>query len=248
MIKTSGLFNTWPHSRYGRFETRRMSRRFFLLLLVIYPITVLADGEWNRVSDDDGVTLYNRTLKGRAASEVKGTCVVDRPIEAVASLLSDIASYPKWFFRCIQSRKIPHTNSADFHFLLYVVIDTPWPFADRDVVYQVETTIDHAAQKVIVRSTAIHAPWVAPKTNTVRITDSQLQWTLEQQSSAQTRITFINRTHAAGFWGDVISDSGVHATTLYSLKKLKRLLKSSHSHRGTSITGHGAFSRMVMPI
>jgi uncharacterized protein YndB with AHSA1/START domain len=226
-----------------------MSKRFFFFLLfVIYSMTVLADGEWNWVSDDDGVTLYARALKGRSTSEVKGTCVVDRPIEAVASLLSDIASYPKWFFRCIQSHKIPSEDSADSHFLLYVVIDTPWPFADRDVVYRVETTIDHAAQKVVVHSTAIHAPWIAHKTNAIRITDSQLQWTLQQQSSGQTRITFINRTHAAGFWGDYISDSGTHATTLHSLKNLKSLLKRGYSHKGTSITGHGAFSRMVIPI
>ena len=226
-----------------------MSRRFFIVLLfVIYPTIVLSDGEWNWVSDDDGVTLYARALKGRSISEFKATCVVDRPIEAVASVLSDIASYPKWFFRCVQSYKIPSEDSTDFNFLLYVAIDTPWPFADRYAVYRVVTTIDYAARKAVVYGTAINAPGVAHKTNAVRIADSQLQWTLQQQNSGQTRITFINRTHAAGYWGDYISDSGAHATTLHSLKNLKKILKPGYSHKGTSITGQGAFSRMVIPI
>ena len=196
------------------------------------------DDGWNLVAEEDGVALYTRTLENGSTSEIKGVCIAERPIETVGWVLSDVASYPKWFFRCHQSRKIPAQNDTDLSFLLHIVIDTPWPFADRDVVYRVVTTIDSAGGKVVVQSTAVKTQLVALKKDYVRITDSKLQWILERLSAGQTRITFINRTHAAGLWGDVISNPGTQATTLHSLKNLKTLLASQsftqrHQHHRT---------------
>ena len=199
-------------------------RIVIILLLMVYPLILGADGDWNLITDDDGIALYTRSLRDNSTSEFKGICVVDRPIETVGSVLSDVASYPDWFFRCIQSHKIPTEDSSDLDFLLYVAIDTPWPFTHRDAVYKVVTTIDHAAGKVVVRCATSKAQRVPRRKNFVRITDSRLQWILERLSAGQTRITFINRTHAAGSWGDYISNSGTRATTLHSLKNLQKLL------------------------
>ena len=227
-----------------------MVKRLVIIILLglIYPLTITGSDVWNLVSEDNGLRLYSKVRHGAVTSEYKGVCRVNHPIETVASVLSDISSYPKWFFRCVQSRKIPTQASTDLNFLLYVVIDTPWPFLDRDVVYKVVTFIDATAGKIVVRSTAVETSLMRPQKNYVRITDSDLQWILEQRTDGQTQITFINRTHAAGYWGDIISGSGARATTLHSLENLKERLKMLYSHRGTNKTGHGAFSRIVIPI
>jgi hypothetical protein len=203
-----------------------INRIVVIFIFVIHSLTAMANDDWNLVSDHDGIALYTRALKGHTTSEFKGVCVANHPIETVGSILSDIGAYPRWFFRCIQSHKIPAPDSSDHNFLLYIAIDTPWPFSDRDAVYRVTTTIDSASGKVVVHSTALKAHHVAPIKNYVRITDSHLQWILERLSAAKTRITFINRTHAAGSWGDYISNSGIRATTLNSLRNLKKMLQS----------------------
>jgi hypothetical protein len=211
MIKIFGRFSQW-------FVT--------ILIFSAYAFMAVGDDGWNLLVDEDGVALYTRATADDATSEIKGVCVVERPLETVGRVLSDVASYPKWFFRCHQSRKIPAQDSTDLNFLLYIAIDTPWPFVDRDVVYKVVTTIDDAAGKVIVHSTAVKTQTLARRNDYVRITNSKLQWIFEKLSAGQTRITFINHTHAAGLWGDYISYSGARATTLYSLKNLKKLLDS----------------------
>jgi hypothetical protein len=59
----------------------------------------------------------------------------------------------------------------------------------------------------------------------VRITDSVHRWILESVSSAHTRITFINRTNAAGLFANYISDPGTRDTTVRSLKNLIKIAK-----------------------
>jgi hypothetical protein len=139
--------------------------------------------------------------------------------------LSDIASYPKWFFKCVEARKIPTENSSQLHFFLYVAIDTPWPFSDRDVVYKTAVTIDYASEKVVILSIALKTPLIPLRRQYVRITDSEHQWILEKISKNRTRITFINRTNAAGPFANYLSNAGTRDTTLHSLENLKKILQ-----------------------
>ena len=64
------------------------------LLILIHPLVLTADGDWNFVADDDGITLYTRMPKDHSTAEFKAVGVVDHPIEKVGLALSDISSYP----------------------------------------------------------------------------------------------------------------------------------------------------------
>jgi hypothetical protein len=193
-----------------------------ILLFIIFPVSSVADGDWKLIVDQDGIALYAREVSGHAEAQFKGVCLVNRPLEAVGTILADIASYPKWFFKCIEAQKIPAENSSELHFFLYVAIDTPWPFSDRDAVYKTEIAIDYALGKVVVRSTALKEPLIPLRRQYVRVTDSEHQWILEKISADRTRITFINRTNAGGPLANYISNPGIRETTVHSLKNLKK--------------------------
>jgi len=197
-------------------------RIIIILLLIIFPVSSVADGDWKLIVDQDGIALYAREVSGHAEAQFKGVCIVNRPLEAVGSIMSDIASYPKWFFKCIEAQKIPAENPSELHFFLYVAIDTPWPFSDRDAVYKTEIAIDYALGKVVVRSTALKEPLIPLRRQYVRVTDSEHQWILEKISADSTRITFINRTNAGGPLANYISNPGIRDTTVHSLKNLKK--------------------------
>jgi hypothetical protein len=201
-------------------------------IIIILPFMVLAaisgaGDQWKLIADKDGITLYARAVSDQPQVQFKGVCIVRHPIDAVGAVLSDVGSYTKWFFKCIEARKIPTENSSELHFFLYVAIDTPWPFSDRDVVYKTDVTIDYASGKVFVQSVALKSPFVQLKKQYVRISDSEHQWILERISADLTRITFINRTNAAGPFANYLSNSGVRDTTIHSLQNLKKILNHS---------------------
>ncbi|MGD9079822.1 MAG: hypothetical protein PVG96_10790 [Desulfobacterales bacterium] len=192
---------------------------------MVLPVISGAGGQWQTIVERDGITLYAREVSGHSEMQFKGICMVSRPLAPVISVLSDTASYPQWFFRCIEANKIPTKNPSQFHFLLYVAIDTPWPFADRDVLYKTEAKVDFAAGKVVIDSKALKTPLIPLKRQYVRITDSEQQWILERISVDRTRITFINRTNAAGPFSYFISNPGIRETMIHSLINLTKILK-----------------------
>ena len=191
------------------------------LIVIILPVISVADSDWTLITEEDGVALYAREISGHPEAQFKGICIVDRPIEAVGNILSDIASYPKWFFKCIEARKIPAENSSELHFFLYVVFDAPWPFLDRDVIYVTNITIDYASAKVVIYSTALKESLIPLRSQYVRITDSEHQWILERISADRTRVTFINRTNVGGSFANYLSNPCIRDATINTLKKLK---------------------------
>ena len=203
----------------------RIERIIIVLTLMFSAVISDAGGQWQLIVERDGITLYAREVSGHSEMQFKGVCTVSQPLVSVISLLSDTASYPRWFFRCIEANKIPTQNPSEFHFFLYVAIDTPWPFTDRDVLYKTEVKIDFASGKVVIQSIALETPLIPLKRQYVRITDSEQQWILERISVDRTRITFINRTNAAGPFADFISNPGIRETMIHSLTNLIKILK-----------------------
>ena len=201
------------------------------LILIACPLILVAGSDWELADNEEGVALYSRTVSGRAELQFKSVGLVNQPLEAIGAVLSDIRSYARWFFKCIDAKKISVENTSELNFYLYIAIDTPWPFSDRDVVFNTNVAIDYDLGKVIIKSTAVAEPLVSLKSGYVRITDSEHQWLLEKVSSQQTRITFINRTQAAGPFSNYISNPGTRDTTFHSLKNLIDRLKDLQQGR-----------------
>ena len=162
MIRIFGHFNNALPQPFLRLRIRGIRYQIVIVFVFLsHPFSLFASDGWNFITEDDGIALYSRILKGYSSTEFKGICIIDRPIESVGSFLSEVAAYPEWFFRCIQSYKIRAKNSSDLNFLLYVAIDAPWPFSDRHVVYRVVTAVDRVAGDLIsirgTRATTLHS-------------------------------------------------------------------------------------------
>jgi hypothetical protein len=200
----------------------------FLRLLICVCILLIADQtvysaqeKWIFINQDQGVTMHSRKVAGRAESEFRGSSTIDQPVEVVGAVLAAIPSFTRWFYKCIQARKIPDKTSTDLNFLIYIVIETPWPLWNRDVVYATATTIDIASGNIKIQGHARQDAAVPIRKDHVRITDSELQWTLERLDSNQTMVTFTKRINAGGNLGSYLSDAGCKKTVFSSLVNMR---------------------------
>jgi len=196
---------------------------FFVIISVSYPTALLANEGWKLIEDDEGVAVYVRQLEGDSASQFKGVCVVNRPIEIVAAILADIAAYPEWFYKCIEAKKIPKNDSTDLDFIIYMAIKAPWPLLDRDALFHVKTAIDYDSEKVTINSVALKEPLVPIQEDYVRITDAEQQWILEKNTAKATRVIFTNRTDAGGSVSSFISGLGSRKSVYHSLINMKEI-------------------------
>jgi hypothetical protein len=192
----------------------------FSILLIAAGTSASSDEEWAFVENSQGVTIHSRKLADHAESEFKGIRVYNQPVETIAAVLADIPSYPRWFFNCIQARKIPDKSSTHLNFQLYIVVKTPWPLWNRDVIYATESRIDIPSGKIMVWGKAVQDAVIPIKENHVRVTDSALKWVLERLDDSRTMVTFTQRINAGGSIGSYLSDVGCRKTIFESLVKL----------------------------
>ena len=208
-------------------ETKVSITRARILFLVIIIILVFGQGakfaqaDWELVKDKDEVKIYARDIKGFAGKEFKGVCIIDQSIEIVGAVLFDIPAYKKWFHNCLEIKKVPHAESTDLDFILYVAINAPWPLWDRDSVYKTNAVLDIASGKVKIQSVALKELLVPIKEHYVRITNSELEWILEEMTVKKTKVTFIKRTNIGGAAGDYFSNMGSKMAIFDSLVNLR---------------------------
>jgi len=183
-------------------------------------LPLVAD-EWKIVEVKDGVEVFEGAWEEHSEHQYKGVLIIEQPIEIIAAVLSDISTYPTWFHRCSEAKKLPTKDRSTLDFFLYIIIDVPWPFADRDAVFDAETTMDMEAGRLVIRSRAQTDSKVANHHDYVRITDSEQQWILEKITPHTTRTTFINRTAGSGSMAAFIADLGSRATVVESLINMR---------------------------
>lgn len=200
---------------------------FILILQLIVCLAFLqtldAAEEWKLVEDGDGVKVYESSWEGHSENRYKGVGIIQQPIEVVAAILADIDSYPEWFHRCSEAKKLKDNKSSLLDFFLYIVIDVPWPFANRNAVFHAQTTIDSVSEKIVINSVAQIDSDMPPHADYIRITNSAQQWNLEKLAPHKTRITFFNQTGSSGSMAAFITDMGSQATVYQSLINMKKV-------------------------
>jgi hypothetical protein len=200
---------------------KTLSLLFFIsaLLIAARPIYA-AEEDWVFIEESQGVTIHSREVAGHATSEFKGTRIINQPVEVIGAVLADIPSYPRWFFNCTQAEKIPDKTSTALNFLLYIVVETPWPLWNRDVIYDARTTIDLPSGKIMVWGKALRDASVPIQKKHVRVTDSAIEWDLERLDDNRTMVAFAKRINIGGSIGSYLSDAGCRKTIFESLVSL----------------------------
>lgn len=137
---------------------------FFVLLLVGVGNLHAAPVGWTKVDTEDGVTVYEKKAGDFLAFRGEGQIVA--PIGKLLHVIEDPIHWDKWIENLNKGRVLE--KKGPFHKVFYQSFDSPFPAADRDIVYEAKTRREGATGKVFVEMKSVQHP-KAPKTVGVRV-------------------------------------------------------------------------------
>jgi hypothetical protein len=100
--------------------------------------------QWNKCSNDNGLTTYWSKVEGNEVIAFKGKGLVNAPIENVASVIIDTTRGTEWINSLAESKVV--RTISDHEFIEYDHAGIPFPFdsviSDRDFVSDVTLKYD----------------------------------------------------------------------------------------------------------
>lgn len=173
-------------------------RNAALPLLLILPLATYhsvhaAEAEWALEQDEGRIQVYTRPVAESPFREVKAVAMIDAPMAQVVAAMGDGQGCSEWREMCKSSEVL--TTVSDTERYVHLVLDMPWPVADRDMVIHSIANIDAPTQTVTVQLQSASSR--LPEQDYVRAI-SNGQYRIKALSEQQVEFTYIMHTDLGG--------------------------------------------------
>jgi hypothetical protein len=158
----------------------------FLLFVLLASISFLLGKEiaWEKIRTEKGVTIYKADVQGRVAFRGVGK-MTGKP-EQLISIIENPNGWKNWIENFKTGKLIEQINPSNKIF--YQAIRSPFPFSDRDVVYESKILRDQP-KTIRVEMKSIPHP-MAPSTIGVRINILFSRYQIEKVDDNTMLVTF----------------------------------------------------------
>ena len=147
----------------------KLKKRVCLVALIAMSVSAITLASiprgWEKVSDDNGISVARQEVAGSPLVAFRGEAVIDAPMAKVANVLMDTSRKLEWVSDIKEARDIRQINQ--FERVEYNHTGTPWPTTDRDFVFHATAKLDRANQSMTFELKSIVDPAV-PETKNVR--------------------------------------------------------------------------------
>ena len=168
--------------------------------------------------EKDGIAVYTRPVADSPFLQVKGTVALNSPAARVSELMGDGNGCAQWRTTCKSSTVLEQVSDAERY--IYLVLDLPWPAADRDLVMHSKTVVDAASQTATVELVSDSSRH--PAQDYVRA-ESQGKFVIRAVGEDRVEFTYIMHTDLGGDLPPRAVNSRLAETTLDELIRLRKL-------------------------
>jgi hypothetical protein len=205
------------------FQTRPFVARSALFLGITASCAVAfatdaTDSDWALQQDDGRIQVFTRPVAGSPFLEVKATALINAPIADIASKMGDGDGCVEWREMCKSSEVLSVPSDTERY--VYMVLDMPWPVADRDMVMHSIADVDTAAKTVTVQLQ--NASSKHPEQDYVRAV-SNGQYQIQALGEEQVEFTYIMHTDLGGDLSADLINPRVVESTYADIKQLQLL-------------------------
>lgn len=150
---------------------------FVLLASIFVGFTTFknTESEWVLKKQEDGVTVYNRSVSSSALKEIKAVTQIKSSLSSIIALLSDRESFPQWVYKCETAHTVKKIDETEA--ICYQNVVAPWPIDNRDILINVKVKQDPVTKVVLQKATSV-ANYLPPVENHIRINVFTATWKL----------------------------------------------------------------------
>ena len=141
--------------------------------------------KWNVVQKDDEIELYDRWIDlpdGRKTRERKGVFYVNNNIEDILKLVTTADGVKTWMSGVKESNDVGEN-------MVYVLFNVPWPFKDKDLVAEINTSNIPGFQSKKVHYSAV-ADYLPLNEDAERLKSYEATWTLTMIEPGRIQVSF----------------------------------------------------------
>ncbi|NRA62605.1 MAG: hypothetical protein HRU25_17235 [Psychrobium sp.] len=142
--------------------------------------------------------------------------------ELVFRVLSDVAKTPQWLSPVASVEMVTMYNNRQF--LLHTVLDSPWPFKQREIVSCVNTTFSETVISIKIESCSDRLPL---DEKFVRLTQLKSSWNVRTISENLVEINYKTWLDPSGNVPAFIFNNELIGTSTTALKKLQQIIEKA---------------------
>ncbi len=199
--------------------------RAFFCLLLVWSQSVAGDDslpgdDWTLARQEDGISIYTRTIPGQALKAQRGEMVIDSTPEALVALILDVVECEKWVERCIKAELLREPNHLPAQ--VYTVIKMPWPFSNRDVAFEATFMRRPTSGAVEIRVHDVKG-LVAPDPRYQRMPLLQGKWMFTPVKGGRVQVSYEVQADPGGYlptWIANVTAVGAAYRTLARMRQL----------------------------
>jgi hypothetical protein len=168
---------------------------FFMVFLFAASLLSAAEEPWKLVKDADGIKVYSRPVPGTGYKEFRGVGDVKANLEVISKVFEDIPSFPQWFGFCLESKQLKHDTPDTWQ--VYIVIHTPGPVSNRDVVADVVR--DKKPDRISLVLNAVKQDLMPSGGKYVRMTEMSGTIIMTRTGEDTTNLVYTMKPNPAGY-------------------------------------------------
>jgi len=164
-----------------------MECRWLILLALAGPAS--AAPQWEQLTDEDGIVVWQREVVGTSLVEFRGRGVVKAPLKKILAVLRDQKRKTEWMASCAENRAIERLPGN--RMIIYNRTDSPnFIVSDRDVVLDAAATHDLAKRTVTLNFKETSDPRQPPVDGVVRMPKVRGSWHMQYLGPVLVEVTY----------------------------------------------------------
>jgi hypothetical protein len=201
-------------------------RTLYVLLAVLlaYSVNTMAQDDWKLEKQKEGISIFNRKSEGSKLKEFKGVVRVKASVQEILTYINDASKHEKFMYKCKRGsvKVVKKVNPTDFY--TYMVIETPWPASERDVIthYSISKPDKTGAVTITLRGVPDLLPQEEGK---VRVPMMKGYWKLVPLPNGETEIIHQALSAPGGNVPESLANSASVDAPFSMLLKLKELVE-----------------------